>query len=85
MKVILLQNSTQLLAGSTGVKEQLINTEVPGGWSRDFDNLDNLDELQNQLMNLWKRSMVKGQWSTVNGQWSIKELPNDQTTNFPNN
>ncbi len=52
MKVILLQNSTQLLAGSTGVNEQLINTEVPGGWSRDFNNLDNLDELQNQLMNL---------------------------------
>ena len=49
MKVILLQNSSQLLAGSTGVNEQLINTEVPGGWSRDFDNLD---ELQNQLMNL---------------------------------
>ena len=47
MKVILLQNSAQLLAGSTGVNEQLINTEVPGGWSRD---LDNLDELQNQLM-----------------------------------
>ena len=50
MKVILLQNSTQLLAGSTGVNEQLINTEVPGGWSRDFESLDNLDELQNQLM-----------------------------------
>ena len=49
MKGILLQNSSQLLAGSTGVNEQLINTEVPGGWSRDFDNLD---ELQNQLMNL---------------------------------
>ena len=47
MKVILLQNSAQLLAGSTVVNEQLINTEVPGGWSRD---LDNLDELQNQLM-----------------------------------
>ena len=55
MKVILLQNSTQLLAGSTGVNEQLINTEVPGGWSRD---LDNLDELQNQLMNLWKVNIV---------------------------
>ena len=55
MKVILLQNSTQLLAGSTGVNEQLINTEVPGGWSRDFDNLD---ELQNQLMNLWKVNIV---------------------------
>ena len=68
MKVILLQNSTQLLAGSTGVNEQLINTEVPGGWSRDLESLDNLDELQNQLMNLWKWEMRNGQWSTVNGQ-----------------
>ena len=49
MKVILLQNSNQLLAGSTDVNEQLINSEVPGGWSRDFDTFDNLE---NQLLNL---------------------------------
>ncbi len=41
MNVILLQHSNQLLAGSTyGVNEQLINTEVPGGWSRELDALD---------------------------------------------
>ena len=70
MKVILLQNSSQLLAGSTGVNEQLINTEVPGGWSRDFDNLDNLDELQNQLMNLWKWEM-RNESQIINCQLSI--------------
>lgn len=42
MNVILLQHSNQLLAGSTyGVNEQLIiDTEVPGGWSRELDALD---------------------------------------------
>ena len=49
MKVILLQNSSQLLAGSTGVNEQLIDTEVPGGWSRDLDNLDELEQLLDPL------------------------------------
>ena len=49
MKVILLQQSNQLLAGSTGVNEQLIDTEVPGGWSRDLDNLDELEQLLDPL------------------------------------
>ena len=49
MKVILLQNSSQLLAGSTGVNEQLTDTEVPGGWSRDLDNLDELEQLLDPL------------------------------------
>ena len=42
MNVILLQHSNQLLAGSTyGVNEHLIiDTEVPGGWSRELDALD---------------------------------------------
>jgi hypothetical protein len=49
MNIILLQQSNQLLAGSTGVNEQLINTEVPGGWSRDLDNLDELEQLLDPL------------------------------------
>jgi hypothetical protein len=49
MNIILLQQSNQLLAGSTGVNEQLINTEVPGGWSRDLDNLDELQQLLDPL------------------------------------
>ena len=41
MNVILLQHSNQLLAGSTyGVNEQLIDTTVPNGWSRELDALD---------------------------------------------
>ena len=51
MKVILLQNSTQLLAGSTGVNEQLINTEVPSGWSRELDAL-NLEGLDLESLNM---------------------------------
>jgi hypothetical protein len=49
MNIILLQQSNQLLAGSTGVNEQLIDTEVPGGWSRDLDNLDELEQLLDPL------------------------------------
>ena len=50
MKVILLQNSSQLLAGSTyGANDQLIDTTVPNGWSRDLDNLDELEQLLDPL------------------------------------
>ena len=49
MNIILLQQSNQLLAGSTGVNDQLIDTTVPNGWSRDLDNLDELEQLLDPL------------------------------------
>ena len=51
MNIILLQQSNQLLAGSTGVNEQLINTEVPSGWSRELDAL-NLEGLDLESLNM---------------------------------
>lgn len=40
-QVVVLQQQHQLLAGSTyGVNEQLINTPVNDGWSRELDALD---------------------------------------------
>ena len=51
MNITLLQQSNQLLAGSTGVNEQLINTEVPSGWSRELDAL-NLEGLDLESLNM---------------------------------
>ncbi len=52
MNIILFQQSNQLLAGSTyGVNDQLINTEVPSGWSRELDAL-NLEGLDLESLNM---------------------------------
>ena len=52
MNIILLQQSDQLLAGSTyGANDQLINTEVPSGWSRELDAL-NLEGLDLESLNM---------------------------------